>query len=425
MPTTVSNVQEALRYAYGASQVKYVMNEEIVMFNILGTKKEDVGGRGQFIIPLWTQNPGAFTGIAEGGALPTPLAPDTAEATFSLQEYVATYDVTWKLIQDARSNKFAFERALKMLDTGLRRRVMRNLNSDLLGTGRGELCTLPAADDQTTVTVAAVPRLEKGMVVDVMDDTDDDTKLGDSLTVTAVDVINKTVTLSGAPSGTAADDYMVIQDTCDDSLNDSLHSNGILGVVNSSNPDSVVGNIGGINRSTAGNEFWEPVHLTNSGTNRALTEDLMLQIQDGVRIKGGGTGNKWITNQAITRRYHEQLRSEAFFAMQGMPKAIGGGLGRTKKDPGSTGKSPYNFGGIDWHVEPYFTANEVVLLDTSHFFLGVGQNDVPRPMSEIDDRATFFRQTSNATWEVVWYYQMELLTDNPAAAGRIGDVAET
>src|SRR5690606_18986331 len=152
------------------------MNKEVVLFNILGRMKKPVGGRGQFILPLWVQNPGAFTGIVEGGALPTPLQPDTAEATFGLQEYVATYDVTWKLIQDARTDKFAFQRAIQMLDEGLKRRVMRNLNSDLLGTGKGELGVLPAADDQTTVTLNSVPRMEKGMVVDVMDASDDDTK---------------------------------------------------------------------------------------------------------------------------------------------------------------------------------------------------------------------------------------------------------
>lgn len=251
----VSNVQEALKYSYGASKVAYLMNQEIVLFNILSKMKKQVGGRGQFIIPLWVNNPGAFTGIVEGGALPTPLQPDTTEATFALQEYVASYDVTWKLIQDARSDKFAFQRAIQMLDEGLKRRVMRNLNSDLLGSGKGELGVLPAADDQTTITLNAVPRMEVGMVVDVMDASDDDTKLEDSATVTAVDPINKTVTLSGAPAGTAAGDYIVIQDSTDDSINDSLHTFGILGVIDDADPAAIVGDFGNVDRGTAGNEF--------------------------------------------------------------------------------------------------------------------------------------------------------------------------
>lgn len=421
---STSNVEEGLRYTYGANKVLYLMNKEVVLFNLLGRMKKPVGGRGQFIIPLWVQNPGAFTGIVEGGALPTALQPDTTEATFALQEYVATYDVTWKLIQDARTDKFAFQRAIQMLDEGLKRRVMRNLNSDLLGTGKGELGVLPAADDQTTITLNAVPRMEKGMVVDVMDASDDDTKLEDSATVTAVDPINKTVTLSGAPSGTAAGDYIVIQDTTDDSLNDSLHSFGILAAIDDADPAAVVGDFGNVDRATAGNEFWESVVLDNGGTLRPFTEDLGLQMLDGIRIKGGGEPDVFLTNMEVTRKYHQDLRADTFYAINAQPGALSGGFGRKSVKPGEEGRTPYQFGGVDWHVDPYFFANTLVAFDSSHFFLGVGENEVPRPMSEIDDRATFFRQTANATWEVVWYYQMQLLSDNPAAGAKLEDLAQ-
>ena len=36
----------------------------------------------------------------------------------------------------------------------------------------------------------------------------------------------------------------------------------------------------------------------------------------------------------------------------------------------------------------------------------------------------YFRQTSNSTFEVAWYWQGELLSDNPAAGAKIEDVAE-
>jgi hypothetical protein len=424
MATSVSNVQEALKYTYGVNKVLYLFNQEVVLYKILSKMRKQLGGRGQFIIPIWVQNPGAFTGITEGGARPTPLAPDTTEATYALQEYVAAYDVTWKLIQDARTDKFAFQRAIQMLDEGLKRRVFRNLNSDLLGTGKGELGVLPATDDQATITLNAVPRMETGMVVDVMDATDDDTKLEDSATVTAVDPINKTVTLSGAPAGTAAGDYIVIQDTTDDSISDSLHSNGILGVIDDANPAAVVGNIGNINRSTAGNEFWQSVVLSNSGTLRPFTEDLGLQLLDGIRVKGGSDPDVWLTNLDITRKYHADLRADTFYSINGNPGAIGGGLGRKSVKPGEEGRTPYQFGGVDWHVDPYFGANTIIAMDTSHFFIGTGENEVPRPISEIDDRAPFFFQTTNTTWEVIWYYQMQLLTDNPAAGAKLEDISQ-
>jgi len=428
MATATSNVLEMLRYTYGTDRMLYLANQESPTFNILSRVKKPVGGRGQFIMPITTQNPGAFKGITEGGTLPTSLNPDTTEALFSLQEFAGIYDVSWKLIQDARTSKFAFQQAVSYLDEGFRRRFMRLLNSDLIDDGRGRLGILGATDDDTVVSVRHLPRVEKGMVVDIMDASNDDTKLGDSRTVTAVDAVARTITISGAAlSGTAAGDYFVIEDTADDSISDSLHTHGLLGIIDNDDPVAIVGDYGGVDRGTAGNEFWESVVLSNSGTNRPLTEDLMLQALDGAREKGGGNVNAWLSNLAIVRRYHEMLREPTFYALSSQPGAIGGGLGRKPmRDGGASGdgKTPYEFSGVAWHVDPYFDANVIVGLDTEHFFLGVGENEVPRPISEVFEGVSKYKETSSATFEVVWYYQCELISDNPAAGVKIEDVAE-
>lgn len=420
---TVSNVQEGLRYTYGSDRVLRILNEETVAWNIFGRIKKPLGGRGQHIMPILTQNPGAWTGIIEAGTLPSALQPDTTEAVFSLQEFVGLYDVSWKLLQDARSNKFAFQQAITMMDEGIRRRVARMINADIIDDGRGRLAVMPAADNTSPITVNALPRVEQGQVIDLMD-TDNDTKNGDSLTVTAVDTQARTIALSGNPSSTGAGDYFVIQDTCDDSINDSLHMNGLLGIIDDANPASVVGNYGGINRSTAGNEFWKAVVLDNSGTNRVMTEDLLLSAMDAQREKGGGRINAWISNLAIIRRYHEILASERYFALS-KPGTLSGGIGRVEKDPSDDGKTPYQFSGVDWHCDPYFSANTLVGLNTEHFYIGTGENEVPRPISEVFDNIPFFRQTTSATFEVAWYWQGELLSDNPAAGIKIEDVAES
>ena len=432
MANTTTAVLESLKYGYGVNRVLYLFNQESVGFNILSRVKKPVGGRGQFIMPVVTQNPGTIKGIAEGGSLPTAVDMDTAEATFALQEYVAVYTLTWKLIQDSRTDKFAFQQAVTMLDEGLRRRVMRNLNSDLIDDGRGRLAILAAADDGAGVfTSTFLPRLEKGMVVDVMANSDDDTKRGDSLTVSAVDPVTRIVTLSGAISGESAGDYVVIEDTTDISVTTTArHSHGLLGVISNANPTSsaVVGSYGNLNRSTAGNDFWKAPLLSNSGTNRPLTEDLLLTAMDYVAEKGGGMLTHWISNRPILRRYHEMLASERYFSLS-QPGSIGGGVGRKSgmsggDDDGGEGKTPYEFSGIPWHCDPYFKNNVVVGLDSAHYFIGVGDNDVPRPISEIFDNVPFFKQTTSATFDVNWYYQMQLLSDNPAAGVQIQDVAE-
>ena len=423
--TTTTDIIESMRYTYGVNKVLNIFNRESPTWAMLSKVKKPMGGRGQFIMPVLVANPGVFKGIAQGGTLPTAVAPDTTEVSFSLQEYVGIYDMTWKLIQDSTKDKFAFQQALQFMEDNFRNRITRNLNSDLIGDGRGALAYLPAADNSSPITVSALPRLETGMLVDIMATSDNDPLRLDGVRVTGVDTQNRTVKLASNPSSTAAGDYFVLAATCDVSVTTtSLHSNGLLGVIDSADPAAVVGNYGGIDRDTAGNEWWVPIELSNSGSNRPLTEDLMLQLQDGVREKGGGQLNAYISNLAILRRYHEMLAGERYFALS-KPGTISGGIGRSEKEPAKDGLTPYEFSGTPWYADPYFDPNVVVGLDTSHFFIGTGDNEVPRPISEIFNNVPFFRQTTSATFEVAWYYQMELLSDNVCAGGKITDVAES
>lgn len=429
---STTDIIETLKYRYfEGNRARYLFNDESVVRNILKGREMRVDGRGQAILPLITQNAGNIRGITEAGSLPSALQPASDEATFSLQEYVAVSDVSWKYIRDAQRSEAAFQRAVELIEEGTVRRFVRMLNADLIDNGKGRLFVLPAADDQTTVTTDAPPLVDVGQVVDVMDLDDDDTKLGDSLTVSAVDPIALTVTLSGAPSGTAAGDYGVIDDTTDDSVNDALHTNGLISVVDDANPASVVGNYGGVNRTTAGNEFWEAVVLSNSGTNRSLTEDLLIQASDNARLKGGGRTTHAITNQAVMRRYHELLSTERFFSMS-PSDSMAGGVGRRNQgssEEGSsssgTGRSVYDIGGIPFHVEPYFRPNTIVGIDRRHMWIGHSGSVDPQPISQIFDNIPFFRQTSNSTFEIVWYGQWELMTDAPSKHWKIEDVAQS
>lgn len=429
-----TDIPNVLRYTYAqAEKILYLFNQEVPLWNVLSKTKKELGGRGQFLMPILKTNPGTWSGIAQGGAIPTAVNPSSTEASYALQEFVGIYSLSWKLIQDARNSKFAFQQSLQMMDEGLKRRVFRCINADFLADGRGQLAALGAASNADPFTVRYLPRAEVGMVVDLMASSDDDTKLLTGRTITAIDPIARTITTGSAPAGTAANDYVVIKDTTDISVTTTaLHTNGILGLISNANPTSsaVVNNVGGINRSTTGNDFWKSPVLSNSGVNRPFTEDLGLQAEDAVREKGGAKISHWFSNLAIARRYHEVLRAESYFAL-GRVGPMSGGLGRNGGDgsegagPDGDGQTPYEFSGTPWHVDPFFEANTIIGFDRSHFFAGTGENETPMPISEIFKDQPFFRQTSNATYDVVWYWQGQLLTDNPAAGVRISDVAES
>jgi hypothetical protein len=427
---STTDVIEMFKYTYAKDRLTYYAAQEVVLWRILSKKGEDVGGRGQWILPIQVANVGTFRGHVESGALETGrVQPDTAEALFSLQEFHGIYDVSWKMLQDARKSEFAFERAIEFLDRSFKRRVLRLLNADLLGDGRGSLGMLPAADNQTQISVRALPLVDQGMLVDVMDDTDDNTKLAGARTIQSILVPTREIVISGgAIAGSAAGDYFTAANSVAVATG-ALHLNGILNVLSASNPKSVVGNYGTINRSTAGNEFWQASELTNGGTLRPFTEDLGLQGLDLCRERGGVMMTDLISNLAIGRRYHEQLRGETMFTL-GNVKPFGSdvGLGRAKMTDGekSEGQSPYVFGALNWDFDMFFDANTICGINRDHFFIGHGDNEVPQPLSEIfEGQIPFFKATANANFEVVSYWQGELLSDWPAAGVKWTDIAES
>lgn len=432
--TATTDLIETLRYTYSdTDRVLYLFNQERNFFNRMKRKNVHVGGRGQYLQPILVKNAGVWKGIAQGGTLPTPLQPDSAEASWALKEFVGAYDVSWKLIQDATKSQDAFENVVKLMDRSINNRIFRLVNADLLGTGRGELLTLGAADNTDPLSSRYLPRCEVGMTVDLMDDSDDDTFVTTGtvggLTISAIDPIARTVTVTTNGSGTAAGDYLTVAGTCDVSVSTvSLHMNGILGLISDSNPNAVVGNAGAINRSTAGNEYWKAPVLSNSGTNRVLTEDILLQAEDAVREKGGASITDWWSNLAIGRRYHEILRNESYYAL-GRIAGLSGGVGRPESmskgsGPDGDGKSPYEVSGVSWHFDPFFEANTIVGFDSSEFFIGHGDNELPMPISKIFPDKPFFKDTTSATYQVLFYWQAQFMTSNPAAGVRISDVAE-
>jgi hypothetical protein len=429
MAATVAGVIEALRYTYSSPErVAYLYNDESVTHEILSKNTEREDGRGKLIQPLTVKIPSAFTGLNEGGTIPTPTDPDTAEATWDIVEYVGAYSTSWKLLDQATRSEAAFVKVTSWMTESLRRHMFRMLNADLIGTGVGALYSFPGADDNATHTAAEIPSVNPGMVIDIVDIGDYNTKHANSVTVSAVVPTTKAVTTSGAPSGTGAGDIAVIQDTVATGL--SYHSHGLLGIIDDADPPTVKGDYGGIDRATAGNEFWESSVLANGGTNRPWSEDLMIQGFDNARVKGGSKIDCILSNQAIVRRYHAALSTERFMTMGfgdgGMSGGVGrknvGTLGGQKK---SDGKSVYNFGGVPWYVDPYFAANTIVAFNKGDFSIGVGKHAIPRPVDEWFDGVTFFKRGTATTFQVEFYYLMELLCRNPAGQVKWEDISES
>lgn len=430
---STTDVTQMFKYTYGTDRLLYLAAQEIVLWRILKRKQKPMGGRGQWILPIQKQNAGVFVGHQEGGAKTTRRAqPAAMEALFSLQEFHGVWDISWKMLQDARKDEYAFARAIDFVDESFKRRVYRLLNADMLGTGVGELGILPSAQDGGVVPVVrSLPLVDQGMIIDIMSGADNNTKVVGARTVNDIDVPGRIITISGANiAGSAAGDYFTVADSVA-TASGSLHTNGIRAWIDTANPVTQVGNLGAIDRTAAGNKIWQGTVLSNGGTLRPLTEDLIMQGMDTTRERGGAIVSDFMSNLPIIRRYHESLRADVFFALNaveplGKKVGIGRAAGDMQSGENSEGETPYQFSGVPWRAEMFFDANTLIGFNREHFFIGHGENEVPQPLSEVfDDMTPFFTSTANTTFEVVSYWQGELLCDNPPASFKVKDIAET
>jgi len=434
---SVSDVVELFKYSYGVDKMLYLASVETVIWNLLKRRKKTVGGRGQWIIPYQKQNAGHMVGMAEGATLTTKRPqPSTAEATFSLIEFQAVWDITWKMLRQASRGKDAFETAMNFMDNSIKRRVFRVINSQVCSfTGLGELAILPDADNDTTITVNSLPFMDQGMSVDLIDASDNTTELVADRSISSLDVEARTVTISGAAAaGTAAGDYFVTSEQVTGGVSYSLH--GLGAWISNVNPPATVGNIGGINRSTAGNEFYKGNVKANGGTLRAFTEDLLISGENLMRERGGVQPSRYAANSNIMARYAGDLIRDRYFAYNKIrPLGADGdkpGFGREGMDlegkEDGKGTTPYTLSGKPFHCEPYLRANRVIGWNDDHFWIGHDGIEVPTPLSEIfDEMVPYFsmKATPSASFDVWHYWEAQVLSDNPQAGIQFQDVAES
>lgn len=425
-------VVEIFRYSYQAEKLAFLASVETVMFNLLKRKKRELGGRGQGIIPYQTQAAGVFMGMPEGDTLTELRAqPDTAEATFYLREFQGVWDITWKMLRQAARSKDAMVKAMDFMDKSIRHRILRVMNAQVCSyTGLGEMAILPDADDQTTITVNSLPFIDRGQYLDLMDASDNTTKIAAARQATSLQTQARTVVISGAaPSGTAAGDYFVPAGQIKNGVSYSIY--GLPMWLSDANPPAVVGNPGGINRSTAGNEFYQGNVLSNGGVLRAFTEDLVIDAENLMRERGGKQADRWVAGPGIFKRYHGDVVKDRYFAMGTIESPDKGkiGFGREGVDlsnnPEGKGDTNYTISGKPCHIEPYFRANRAIAFCDENFWIAHDGVEMPTPISEVfDGMVDHFTHTGAAKFDIWHYWEAQTISDDPTAGVQVNDLAE-
>lgn len=328
MPQTTANADAILKDYYIGPVREQLNQRAVLMFasvtggNPDGSKGERFPFKGlareadgiqfagrRWVIPAHTQRNEGVGAISEGGALPVAGQQGYTDLIDSLKHNVGVIRISRFAIDLSNRSPGVFLRLLKAETEGMTRDLRKDVNRQAYGNQTGTLAAV-TADGANTVTVDSVQYLRVGMVIDLIDVTND-TALATARTITRIVAATKIVTYSGADV-TATTNHRLCR-----TGNWKKEINGLSVLVNNT------GTVHSVDSTQPAN-FWWVSQVQNAGGN-AFSEDLGQQVLDGVGSSGNGETEIILTTRGIRRRYVNQLKSQKRFT-DNMSTVLHGGF---------------------------------------------------------------------------------------------------
>jgi hypothetical protein len=225
-----------------------------------------------------TRNNAAGIGRSEDSTLPTAGNQGYVAAVVPIKQLYSRIRVSGRSIAATKSNKGAFLKALEAEMKYVMTDTKRSINRQLNGNGTGALAYWTGADNTSPATVDdnfgnGTTLLGTGAVTcDLIDASDNSTKLGDSIVVTrgAVSTATTSVSWTGSVSGSADGDYLVLEDTLGNEMT------GIQAVIDDADPALLAGGLHGL--AVATYPDWKAVVLGSDSSKQDLSFPLIQQL---------------------------------------------------------------------------------------------------------------------------------------------------
>lgn len=295
--TTMTTVNNILKEVYEDQLRDQLQSEVKTLRRIEKTSEgvsQDVGGK-YVRFPIRVKRNHGIGARSENEALPIARTQGYESAQVNLAYLYGSLELTGQVFELAETNPQAFASALDQEVNGLKEGLAKDTNRQTYGTSKGVLVTATAVGTTTTLVVAdaGAQYVEVGMFVDVFTSADASRVADVEITNITSTGGNTTITFTPASgTATASGDYM----TRDNSRN--KEKIGFEQVV------SDTGVLYGVDPSTV--PVWKSVVNHNSGTNRALSEGLMIKLVDDIKKNGGDT-SVIFTNLGVRRAYFNLL----------------------------------------------------------------------------------------------------------------------
>ncbi len=252
----------------------------------------EVGGK-YVVFPIHVKRNSGIGARLEMEELPKAGNQGYARAQVNLSYQYGSLQLSGQSMELAQSNFQAFASVLDQEVNGIQTDLAKDFNRQIYGTATGVLMVVSGANTAAVVPTTSTQYMEVGMVVDIYNSAGSTLKTGaNGVTVTAVSK-DTSITLDTAPgTATVAGDIVV--------RHGSLNRE-IIGLEQIVDDTSTLFNI---NPSTE--PVWKSVINDNGGTNRALSEPLMITMVDDIYTNGGNT-TAIFTTLGVRRSYFNLL----------------------------------------------------------------------------------------------------------------------
>lgn len=296
MPATLATVASILKEVYEPQVREQLENRTKALKRIERSSdgiETTVGGK-YVTFPIHTRRNAGIGARNEMEALPTPGQQGYASARVSLKYLYGGIQVTGQMVELADKNYQAFANALDQEVKGLKNDLAKDLNRQVYGNGVGTLATV-TADGANTVTVADTMYLQLGEQIDILDGTTltnaTPTVKVSNRQITAINTSTGVVTYSGADGTLVAGDVLVRTG------NGNREWTGL---------GAIVKNTGVLyNLDPAVEPLWA-AQVDTSGSNRAVSEGLMINMADSI-MTAGGKVTAIFANLGVRRAYWSLL----------------------------------------------------------------------------------------------------------------------
>lgn len=297
--TTMTTVDNILKEVYEDGGIEDQLQSEVTALKRIEKTSEGVEHRtgGKYVrFPVRIKRNHGIGARNENEALPIARTQAYEDAQVKLKYLYGSLELTGQTFDLADKEYQAFASTLDQEVNGLKEGLQKDMARQIYGTTKGVMATATAGGTTTTfvTTDNGAQYLEIGMFVDIFTSADASRVADAEITDMTSSAGNTTVTFTpAAGASTASGDYIT---------RDNARDKEITGF------DSIIQNTGALYTiDPATTRVWASSEDGNGGTNRALSEGLMINMVDTIRRKGGGVPTVIFAGLGVRRAYFNLL----------------------------------------------------------------------------------------------------------------------